>query len=71
MGVESQWVSVSDTLPSIYQQVLVSSEYDDGSPAIFIEFYNGDKKGFLGINGRKDKYVTHWMPMPDPPVTQK
>lgn len=61
-----KWISVEDELPSIYQQVLVYSFYEDGGRAMFIEFYNG-KRGFRGINNYKDKSVTHWMPLPKPP----
>lgn len=63
----AEWISVKDRLPYHFQQVLVYSEYSDGSPAVFIEFYNGTKIGFLGVGGKRDKFVTHWMPLPPPP----
>jgi len=69
----NEWIDIKDKLPAHYQQVLVASEYADGNEAIFIEFYNGNNSGFLGVNGKKDKYVTHWMQMPEmpKPITQK
>ena len=64
---DSGWISIKDGLPFVYQQVLVWTEYADGTNGALIEFYNGEKRGFVGVNGYKDKFVTHWMPMPNPP----
>ena len=65
------WISVKDELPFVYQQVLVWTEYADGTDGALIEFYNGEKRGFVGVNGYKDKFATHWMPLPKPPEAVK
>ena len=63
----SEWISVDDRLPFAYQQVLVWSEYADGTEGAFIKRYNGEELGFIGTNCYMDKFVTHWMPLPTPP----
>jgi hypothetical protein len=68
--IENQWVSVEDRLPDTFQKVLALTTDYDLDPSHTLVIFNGIKTGFLGVGGRKDKDVTHWMPLPDPPKEQ-
>ncbi len=51
---EGEWISVEDRLPEKPMTCLVYVEHY----GIYVSFYN---EGFY------TKYVTHWMPLPEPP----
>ena len=51
---KQEWVSVDDRLPEKPMPCLVYVEHY----GIYVSFYN---EGFY------TKYVTHWMPLPEPP----
>tara|TARA_R110000772_G_scaffold109646_3_gene212937 strand:+ start:284 stop:487 length:204 start_codon:yes stop_codon:yes gene_type:complete len=62
----SGWISVDDRLPDMYQKVLALTTDYDLDPCHALVTFNGVNEGFLGIGGRKDKDITHWMPLPPP-----
>ena len=63
----SDWISVEDRLPEIYQRVLGLTTDYDSDPCHTLVTFNGAKIGFLSIGGKKDRDVTHWMSLPVPP----
>lgn len=61
----SEWISVIDKLPSEAGVVLVYVDYKDLSYNIFIaDFYT---RGNVFCKCPDAKYITHWMPLPEPP----
>jgi|TARA_R110000824_G_scaffold28439_1_gene95570 hypothetical protein len=67
----SDWISVKDRLPNMHQKVLALTTDYDLDPCHALVTFNGVKEGFLGIGGRKDKDITHWMPLPPTPEQVK
>jgi hypothetical protein len=61
------WISVDDRLPETFQRVLIYTLDWDLDPIQSIAHFNGIKTGFLSVGGKKDKDVTHWIPLPEPP----
>lgn len=65
-----KWISVKDKLPEDKNKLLIFE-----SDNIEIGRYNPSKKRFElfeldyfgGMDWCKDEYVTHWMPLPEPP----
>ena len=59
----SDWISVKDRLPKGYAKCWVN--YRSG----WIEFQReATFDGHWYVNGnRADEYITHWMPLPEPP----
>lgn len=58
-----QWISVKDRLPEPFEEVLVYVNFKDLK-------FNDIKisyRGLCGIWSTYDKYITHWMPLPDAP----
>ena len=59
------WISVDDKLPATRKTVLIYDEYE----GISAGYYDSNYTKFRSI---EDVYrpcnVTHWMPLPDPPV---
>ena len=68
--LENQWISVEDRLPETFQRVLALTKDYDLDPIHTLVHFNGAKTGFLSVGGKKDKNVTHWMPLPAPPKEQ-
>lgn len=62
------WISVRDRLPDAFDEVLV---YSDGFISISWRETEKRKNGIVGWhwNSYPDSlgYVTHWMPLPEPP----
>ena len=52
---DTAWISVSDRLPDRYAHVLACG----ADETLFLAVYDGP--------GWDDDYITHWMPLPDPP----
>ena len=49
----SEWISVDERLPEKGQGILV--------------VWEGQVTSFIAPGGWMGKYITHWMPLPDPP----
>ena len=62
-----EWISVKDELPECFVRCLIFTVDADDAPISNIAIYNGTKAGFLVVGGHKDKDVTHWQPLPEPP----
>ena len=65
---QSRWIPVTERLPQNYISVLVYIPTAEPLPMLH-EAYIGDdgewhSSGFYGI---ENEYVTHWMPLPQPP----
>ena len=67
---QTQWISVEDRLPETFQRVLALTTDYDLDPVHTLVHFNGVRAGFLAVGGRKDKNVTHWMSLPNPPKEQ-
>ena len=67
LEAQTQWISVEDRLPETFQRVLALTTDYDLDPVHTLVHFNGVRAGFLAVGGRKDKNVTHWMPLPTPP----
>lgn len=59
-----QWISVTDRMPPDLTDIL--AYYDSGEIDIDCRF---TKRGFIGEETYGE--VTHWMPLPEPPVIDK
>ena len=65
----SKWISVEEELPELHQRVLTWTTDADDEFFVWMAHWNGEGKneGFIATNGYRDKDVTHWMPLPEPP----
>ena len=65
----SEWISVEDALPETTERVLIYrfSPYGSGW-AIDIDRYHELFGGWLESN-EYNRRVTHWRPLPEPPIT--
>lgn len=70
LKAENEWISVKDELPNIgndenfpecSDKVLLLNEQED----VFMGWYEGGE--FTDYNMNKADYITHWMPLPQPP----
>lgn len=71
-GHKSEWISVDERLPEETCECLVI----DAVGVIYLVKYSGRYRAFNAIDcddGDRWKLnnVTHWMPMPEPPITDK
>lgn len=65
----SEWISVKERLPDGPQEVFVyPSFFGRPSAARYYEFSRSWQQA--GVNGDIGGYVTHWMPLPEPPKGQ-
>lgn len=72
--IKSEWVSVKDRLPDVFDEVLV---YFNGFISIAWRETEKRKNGIVGWHWDSQMsypesliYVTHWMPLPEPPTKQ-
>ena len=67
-----EWIKVSDRLPEKYCNVIVHREDGMVMEMDYGTMFGADKMTFNYNSdiGRMDqhKYVTHWMPLPEPPT---
>lgn len=78
---KSEWISVDERLPTDRELVLVSSmdlltkKHGWFYLARYTDLQNDgvifDNKRWLSENGGIFGKVTHWMPLPEPPITDK
>ena len=62
---ESEWISVKDKLPEINEFVLCFNKLN----GVLIGFIDVDELWKLHLyRGMVPEPITHWMPMPAPPV---
>lgn len=64
MGVEMEWISVSERVPDGPEEVLVA--YENGE--VGRDFYSTYSNKFVFKHGGE---VTHWMPFPSHPSKEK
>ncbi len=62
----SEWICVKDRLPEAFQPVIVCREKGKGE--YVVEQGYKDVKDWWKVYGTRTKNVTHWMPLPEPPV---
>ena len=67
-GKTPRWISVEDDKPKKYENVNVYVAGDDGCRYTNTGFYDG--KHWRGYGNRFD-VVTHWTPLPEPPVEER
>lgn len=61
----SEWISVKDRLPEESDDVLAYTIWDD----IVVCFLEEDSDVWMHTWGYLEKeFVTHWMPIPEPPI---
>ena len=66
----SEWIPVEERLPKIGQQVLVSIRppHWPAETESILATQDYEAAGFLDEHdGVPSKFVTHWMPLPEPP----
>lgn len=64
-----EWISVNDELPNYDFEIIVSDKHGQVSTGWY---KNGNVYDlFENCNGIEYKSITHWMPMPQPPITLK
>ena len=60
---KAKWISVKERLPEPFEEVLVWVDFGDSS-------FNSMKiahRGLYGSWNAYDKFITHWMPLPESP----
>jgi hypothetical protein len=61
----TEWISVKDRLPAKHECVLI---YDSVCHNIYMEWRDDDLDVWFSEEYLPDfVYVTHWMPLPEPP----
>lgn len=63
---KSQWISVEDEMPMEYEEVLAIANVD-GNIVPFVGVCENGMFYFIEPTIRKERRVTHWMPLPQPP----
>ena len=59
--MEMEWISVKDRLPERMQLVIVCRKGGK------VEQGYRDVGDWWKVYGTRTKYITHWMPLPEPP----
>lgn len=66
----SQWISVSDDLPDVGQDVIVATEYGRVTMVSYEAIRRKDTTTFMWVEGDwMVNSVTHWQPLPEHPDT--
>lgn len=62
------WISVKDSLPGKSGTYLIKDKYH-----VTIAWYRTDQKDWMGLDCviYADGYISHWMPLPEPPMEGK
>ena len=69
--MNQNWISITEKLPEVYKEVLFVKT--DGE--ILIAYYYKDEYGYGYVESELRAYrlcdMTHWMPLPEPPVENR
>ncbi len=75
MESNMQWISIEEHLPTAGEDILFIEQYDDSEPSICFGYLGQDGKWYDKTNQDYDgadvattAKVTHWMPLPEPPL---
>ena len=75
--IKSEWVSVKDRLPDVFDEVLVYDTFSNTSISIAWRETTPRKNGIVDWYWNSQMsypedltHVTHWMPLPEPPTKQ-
>ena len=60
--MKNNWIKCGEKMPENNTRVIVCDQYD----SISMQTYINDKYKWDGMHS--DAIVTHWMPLPEPPV---
>ena len=67
----SEWISVKDKLPKFdYVTVIVAVMPKFGGDEIHMACTESGSWNVLSANGNHADFITHWMPLPEPPKDQ-
>lgn len=64
-----KWISVNERLPIVGDKVIVAIKDESGDSAFvytYTGWYSGNGKKWI-VDDDFNNYVTHWMPLPEPP----
>jgi hypothetical protein len=61
-----KWIPVDDSLPTPWTEVLISVCAPLSRSEVCYGYYS-DKWVVTSVEGNHANFVTHWMPLPDPP----
>ncbi len=65
----SKWINAKDRLPEAFWPVIVCREKGKGE--YVVEQGYKDVGDWWKVYGTRTKHVTHWMPLPEPPKTDR
>lgn len=60
-----KWISVKERMPDFFDTLLIIDDRKVAFPAHYAE--KSGLKGFYSVDGYFYTYITHWMPLPEPP----
>ena len=63
----SEWISVEDRLPRIYQPVLVAVCTPLQTNEVHLAYQSKDQWHVTTASGNHSDFIGHWMPLPKPP----
>ena len=64
---EMKWISVKDRLPETGKRVLVFGTWDDVHSAYFSVKQNAFFDDSFAPERNITEFITHWIPLPEPP----
>jgi len=67
LRMDGIWIECKNRLPEPNVDVLIFSETEREKGALIAYIPRGEKY-FVGLDEWRYDYVTHWMPLPEPPV---
>lgn len=71
-GVTIQrWIPVDERLPKPFVSVLVHMPIEEPMPTVREGFLSQAGEWYCGQYRRDTGIVTHWMPMPEPPIEEQ
>lgn len=71
-GVTIQrWIPVEERLPEPFVSVLVHMPIEEPMPTVREGFLSQAGEWYCGLYRRDTGIVTHWMPLPQPPIEEQ